>query len=51
MSLLNFEDAIFNYKKCIEYSESIGKKKAGYSIYSNFYLGKIFSDLNKFFLR
>lgn len=47
MSLLNFEDAIFNYKKCIEYSESIGKKKAGYSIYSNFYLGKIFSDLNK----
>ena len=47
LSLLNFEDAIFNYKKCIEYSESIGKKKAGYSIYSNFYLGKIFTELNK----
>lgn len=47
MLSMNFEDAIFNYKKCIEYSENIGKKKAGYTIYSNFYLGKIFFDLNK----
>ena len=47
-SNLNFEKAIFNYKKSIEFSEKIGKQKMGYSIFSNFSLGRIFFDRNEY---
>ena len=47
-SNLNFEKAIFNYKKSIEFSEKIGKQKMGYSIFSNFSLGRIFFNRNEY---
>jgi tetratricopeptide (TPR) repeat protein len=47
-SNLNFDKAIFNYKKSIEFSEKIGKQKMGYSIFSNFSLGRIFFDRNEY---
>jgi len=47
-SNLNFDKAIFNYKKSIDFSEKIGKQKMGYSIFSNFSLGRIFFDRNEY---
>ena len=47
-SNLNFEKAIFNYKKSIEFSEKIGKQKMGYSIFSNFSLGRISFNRNEY---
>ena len=47
-SNLNFEKAIFNYKKSIEFSEKTGKQKMGYSIFSNFSLGRIFFNRNEY---
>ena len=47
-SNLNFDKAIFNYKKSIEFSEKIGKQKMGYSIFSNFSLGRISFNRNEY---
>ena len=47
-SNLNFDKAIFNYKKSIDFSEKIGKQKMGYSIFSNFSLGRIFFNRNEY---
>ena len=47
-STLEFEKAIFNYTKAIEYAKILGKEKMGYNIYSNYYLGKIFYDRSEF---
>lgn len=47
-SQLNFDKAIFNYLKAIEYASLLGKEKMGYSFYSYYYLGKIFFDRNEF---
>lgn len=47
-SKLNFEKAIYNYLKAIEYANLLGKEKMGYSYYSYYYLGKIFFDRGEF---
>ena len=47
-SIFEFEKAIFNYTKAIEYAKILGKEKMGYNIYSNYYLGKIFYDRSEF---
>ena len=47
-STLEFEKAIFNYTKAIEFAKLLGKEKMGYAIYSNYYLGKIFSDRSEY---
>ena len=47
-SNLNFDKAIFNYKKSIDFSEKIGKQKMGYSIFSNFSLGRISFNRNEY---
>ena len=47
-SQLNFDKAIYNYLKAIEYASLLGKEKMGYTFYSYYYLGKIFFDRGEF---
>ena len=49
LSKRNIDQAIIHLKTSLKYAEKFNNQKLGYTIYSNFLLGKIYYERNEFF--